>query len=172
MRPRHLCLGCTRIWCVFAPWRRRFNEAEASLPRMPRRLQDGRRSKILASMRPRHLCLGCRPNDMAPRVEYVEASMRPRHLCLGCGRLYEAIQRVHRASMRPRHLCLGCRHPQKGRRSKFRCFNEAEASLPRMQRSSLLPLLQSVRFNEAEASLPRMPAASGEKKDKGYPALQ
>ena len=134
MRPRHLCLGCR------------------SDGRLRPRCSDG------ASMRPRHLCLGCRSLGIIDPPEFVFASMRPRHLCLGCRHAPAPDrQRPDRASMRPRHLCLGCRvasHPMLRNR---RCFNEAEASLPRMRPG--LPSWRSASrsFNEAEASLPRMP---------------
>ena len=107
MRPRHLCLGCTEGEGHSSARYRRFNEAEASLPRMPIATRSVMRCHGLASMRPRHLCLGCEVQEIAQAVSCV-------------------------ASMRPRHLCLGCSRGAKKRNCPSPCFNEAEASLPRM----------------------------------------
>ena len=61
--------------------------------------------------------------------------------------------------MRPRHLCLGCRVLACENAPEAHCFNEAEASLPRMRRRGALAIgVRRPSFNEAEASLPRMPS--------------
>ena len=108
MRPRQACLGIRLGYPQFEWPLRRFNEAEASLPRntclrndltirrqncfneaeasLPRNTLS--RSQYmehlgLASMRPRQACLGIRGARPPNASEWPDASMRPRQACLG-----------------------------------------------------------------------------------------
>ena len=157
MRPRHLCLGCRVLACENAPEAHCFNEAEASLPRMRRRgaLAIGvrrpsfneaeaslPRMQKLARTRPGELRRFNEAEASLPRMQprrtgvsadVRHASMRPRHLCLGCPRCARILRASDYASMRPRHLCLGCPDLREFAFGFCHRFNEAEASLPRMQ---------------------------------------
>ena len=81
-------------------------------------------------MRPRQACLGM-PVPKRRLRQAAIASMRPRQACLGMvDRNAFRFRRVL-ASMRPRQACLGM-HPRCcAHATHCRCFNEAEASLPR-----------------------------------------
>ena len=158
MRPRQACLGI-RVAPVLRPNSpgHSFNEAEASLPR---NTVDGdffKVARVLASMRPRQACLGIpraaielpRANTRGfneaeaslPRntgsVQAVaglieDASMRPRQACLGIPpAVTYPIADYVAASMRPRQACLGIPSTRRIFAIVSRCFNEAEASLPR-----------------------------------------
>ena len=116
--------------------RRRFNEAEASLPRNTLTIESGLvNDDFAASMRPRQACLGI-PLTRAEKQhgKFFIASMRPRQACLGIPCVPRLVFGIHIES-----------------------FNEAEASLPRNTGNirSLIDIVGQLGFNEAEASLPR-----------------
>ena len=108
MRPRQACLGILPVRRAMKRAFRCFNEAEASLPRNTINVRYLMKFNWnVASMRPRQACLGIRTIE--------------RHAAIG----------APQASMRPRQACLGILPVRRAMKRAFRCFNEAEASLPR-----------------------------------------
>ena len=109
MRPRHLCLGCGSTCVAMGSGSVSFNEAEASLPRMPCKQAAGQKPRS-AGFNEAEASLPRMPKPPARRPQRgscfneAEASL-PRMPRLEDARLSGRLE----ASMRPRHLCLGCR---------------------------------------------------------------
>ncbi len=130
MRPRHMCLGKLRMPLFGCGNMRRFNEAEAHVPRKTR------------SHRPPHPAR-CRFNEAeahVPRKTPTETA-HPRT--------------PTSASMRPRHMCLGKQATPSRFTKVTTSFNEAEAHVPRKTNAGIGLNPMSLRFNEAEAHVPR-----------------
>ena len=154
--PRNACAGGRCMWGR----RGCFNEAEASLPRNAGRHDLAGRPDISrkASMRPRQACLGMPCSDWLDCEVWPHASMRPRQACLGMPGVTDVYYTPStHASMRPRQACLGM--PTRRRRM----IKSTECASMRPRQACLgMPASQTtgggvmrIRFNEAEASLPR-----------------